>query len=296
LTQATAKPTRPAPPKPDVVWVTPEIAGVWLDLNENNRNLRENHAASFARDMAGGKWREEVISGIHFVDETGKLGDGQHRLRAVEMAPTVELGAGKANTFDGGIWFYVAKVPTVAITDAIDRGARRSVVDALHFAGLTANPVQASLARKIIQMEAGFAPGGAGRLKPTDAEIRGVLTGSHAALVAKAATVAMQIRKADKLKARPGNVAIAYYLAAQATPEGAEEFFESQILRSEGLVFESPANALTRRLQNASNKRMTDVEQYNYIVHAWNHYRKGTMLKRLQEPDSWGPNGYAVPM
>ena len=280
---------------PQQVWVTPEIAGLWLDLNENNRNLREPHAASFARDMARGKWNEAVISGIHFIDETGKLGDGQHRLRAVEMAPTLDLGADE-NLFDGGVWFYVQQVPSTAIAEAIDKGARRSLVDGLHFNGITANPVQASLARKICQVRAGFAPGGGGRYKPSDREVQEVITGEDRELVSKSASVAMQIRKADKLKARPGNVAVAYFFAAQVDPRCAEEFFETQILKSEGLIYESPANALQRRMHNAVNRRMTDVEQYNYIVHAWNHYRRGTMLNRLQAPDSWGPNGFAQPI
>lgn len=265
------------------MWVTPDLATVWLDLNENNRNMRENHAQGFARDMQNANWHEDIVAGIHFVDDTGKLGDGQHRLRAIEISGEPQ-------------WMLVKNVPAKAIIVAVDRGARRSVTDALHFAGLTASPVQAALARKIIQMKAGFAPGGAGRLKPTDAEIRDVLIGPEAEIVTRAADLAMRIRKADKLKARPGNVAIAYYQAAKVDPNCAEEFFETQILKSEGLIYKSPANALARRLQNSAHKKMTDVEQYNLIIHAWNHYRNGNMLDRLLAPDNWGPNGYALPI
>jgi len=265
------------------MWVTPALARTWLDLNEENRKLRDNHAAAFARDMASGNWHEEVIAGVHFVDDTGKLGDGQHRLHAIEQSGEPQ-------------WMLVRSVPAEAIVNAVDRGARRNVVDALHFAGFSTTPVRAALARKIIQMDAGFAPGGAGRLKPTDAEIKAVLIGPNAELVNHAADVAMQIRKADALKARPGNVAIAYYQAAKIDKDAAREFFETQLLKSEGLVFESPANALRRRLQNAVGKKMNDTEQYNYIVHAWNHYRRGTLLSRLQSPDSWGPTGYATPI
>lgn len=289
MTDATVTPPRPAPPDAKAVWVTPAIATEWLNLNVGNRKLRESHAESFARDMRRGKWEEKVGAAIHFIEGTGQIGDGQHRLRAVEIAGELEPNF-------AGIWFYVVHVPSEAISSAVDKGARRSIVDGLHFNGIKANPVQAALARKIIQMREGYAPGGAGRLKPSDSEIAEVLTGEHSEAIRKASSVAMKIRKEDKLKARPGNVAIAYFLAHQVNPACAEEFFEKQILLSEGLTYESPANALVRRLQNAHNKRMTDVEQYNNIVHAWNHYRKGNLLKRLQEPESWGPNGYALPL
>lgn len=284
MTQSANKPTRPKPPLPDQIWVTPEVAGLWLDLNEKNRNLREAHAASFARDMSSGRWDEKVVSGVHFVDETGLLGDGQHRLRAVEISGEPQ-------------WFYVQKVSADAIAEAVDRGARRSVMDSLHFAGLTTNPVTATLARKIIQLRSGFAPGNGGRLKPSDAEIRDVLTGADSELIARSSSVAMTIRRNDALKARPGVVAVAYFQAAQIDQEKADEFFVDQIAHSTGLSYESPANALKRRLQNAAgSRRMSDVEQYNYVVYAWNHFRKGNSVKRIQEPDSWGPNGYAVPI
>lgn len=282
MTNATSAPTRPAPPVPSQIWVTPELATEWLNLNPNNRKFRPTHAETFARDMEAGEWHEEIIAGIHFVNEDGMLGDGQHRLRAIELSGMPQ-------------WCLVQNVPRKAIAVAVDRGARRSATDNLHFEGVTASPVQAALARKIIQMDNGFAPGGAGRLKPSDREIQAKLTGPDADLIAEAANVALAIRKADKLKVRASNLAMAYYVTAKVDAGCAREFFITNILKSEGMTYESPANALIRRMQNARNTKMTEVEQFNYVIHAWNHYRNGNVILKLQAPASWGPNGYAVP-
>lgn len=276
-------PTRPAPPMPAQIWVTPALATEWLNLNPNNRRLRPTHAESFQRDMEAGEWHEGIIAGIHFVTEDGLLGDGQHRLRAIELS-------GQAQ------WCLVQNVPRAAIAAAVDRGARRNAADSLHFHGVTASPVQAAVARKILQVEAGFAPGGGGRFKPSDREIQSKLTGPDADLISEAANVALGIRKADKLKVRASNLAMAYYSAAKVDPACAREFFITQILKGEGMVYESPANALIRRMQNAKNQKMTEVDQYNYVIHAWNHYRQGNQIVKLQAPASWGENGYAVPM
>jgi hypothetical protein len=289
LTQANQAPSRPAPPLPAQVWVTPKVATEWLELNLNNRKLRESRAEGFARDMLNGVWDESVVNGIHFVTEDGLLGDGQHRLRAVELA-------GASSDAFTGLWFFVQRIPRTAVAKAVDRGSKRTVTDSLHFEGLATNAVQAAIARKVLMLRAGFPPGGGGHYRPTDAEIHDLLTGPNGELVNEADRVSSLIRREGRLAARASVIGIAYYQAALINREKAQEFFVRQLAHSEGLVKESPANALRRRLGNASTAKatMNDTEQYNYIVYAWNHYREGNHLERLSAPRSWGPNGYAV--
>lgn len=281
MTQATDKPTRPAPPQPDQVWVTPEVATDWLNLNKNNRKLRETRAAGFARDMVNGDWDEAVVNGIHFVSEDGLLGDGQHRLRAVEISGLPH-------------WFFVQRVARKAISKAVDRGSKRNVTDGLHFEGITANAVQAAIARKMLILDAGYAPGAGGTYRPTDAEIHDVFVGPDGDLVAEAEKVSSLIRREKGLSARASVIGIAFVSAARVDRAAAQEFFVKQLAHSEGLIKESPANVLRRRMKNAERDLMSDTEQFNYIIHAWNHYREGNIIERLQAPRSWGPNGYAV--
>lgn len=279
MTQATVKPTRPAPPLPQQIWVTPELATEWLDLNKNNRSLREPRAQAFARDMASGDWDERVVSGIHFVTEDGLLGDGQHRLRAVELS-------GQAQ------WFYVQHVPRKAIVSAVDRGVRRGLLDSAHFAGISANAVQLAITRKLLQLNAGFAPGAGGAYRPTDSEILEMLDGPEGQLIREAERVASLIRRENGLVARASVIGLAYIQAAKIDSRGAQEFFVTQLAHSEGLIKQSPANALRRRLKAA--EKMTDSDQYNYVVYAWNHFREGNNLERLVAPKSWGVNGYVI--
>jgi hypothetical protein len=68
----------------EYVEVTPELAGKWLGKNDVNRKLREHRAAFIARAIDEGHW-VETHQAIAFA-RSGRLLDGQHRLRAIIMA------------------------------------------------------------------------------------------------------------------------------------------------------------------------------------------------------------------
>lgn len=73
----------------DVMIVTPEIAGNWLDTRAHpgiahNRKLSMRRAEMYAEEMRAGRWRV-THQGIAF-DTEGKLIDGQHRLQAIRNA------------------------------------------------------------------------------------------------------------------------------------------------------------------------------------------------------------------
>lgn len=68
--------------------VTPEKAEVWLNKNNNNRNLRDGVAEQYANDMRNGNWTQCPES-ISFYDD-GDLADGQHRLWAIIESGTTQ--------------------------------------------------------------------------------------------------------------------------------------------------------------------------------------------------------------
>lgn len=72
------------------VAVSPSLAMRLLARNAGyNRSVRKGVVASYASDMAGGKWNERIGDPIRFSD-TGILIDGQHRLKAIaESGKTV---------------------------------------------------------------------------------------------------------------------------------------------------------------------------------------------------------------
>lgn len=69
--------------KTEIMIVTPALAKTWLMKNTNNRNLREDIAHRYAKDMADGRWFPSH-QGIAFYDD-GTLADGQHRLFAITV-------------------------------------------------------------------------------------------------------------------------------------------------------------------------------------------------------------------
>lgn len=101
--------------------ITPEKAETWLNLNKNNRKLRDGVAERYADDMKHGRWTTcpEPIS--FYAD--GDLADGQHRLFAI-------IESGTTQTF-----------PVAHGLDRVDglninTGLTRSVVDNARISGL----------------------------------------------------------------------------------------------------------------------------------------------------------------
>lgn len=64
--------------------VTPEVASDLLNKNVNNRKLQEKRVTFLADAMARGEWKYngDTIR----ISKTGRLLDGQHRLRAIEKS------------------------------------------------------------------------------------------------------------------------------------------------------------------------------------------------------------------
>lgn len=81
----------------DIEWITPEIAKVFLEGNEINRNISKKGCGGIVRDLKNGLWDIGATPEITF-DVTGRLLDGQYRLTAiiesgVPAALTVHRGA-----------------------------------------------------------------------------------------------------------------------------------------------------------------------------------------------------------
>lgn len=79
--QAAAKTVENKKPVPQWEIITPQIAGVMLQGNTNNRNLNSRVINAYAKAMLRGEWEEngETLK----ITVTGKITDGQHRLHAV---------------------------------------------------------------------------------------------------------------------------------------------------------------------------------------------------------------------
>lgn len=77
----------PLPSQPMQMAITPAIARDWLTYRsfDGNRKTDDEWAMSLAVIMDAGGWFEDSHQGLAF-DEQGKILDGQHRLRAIELS------------------------------------------------------------------------------------------------------------------------------------------------------------------------------------------------------------------
>jgi hypothetical protein len=113
---------KPVAPRYELVDVTPAIAELWLaTYNLANRTPREARVATYARDMAAGRWTF-TTQGISFGTD-GRLLDGQHRLMAVVQA---------------GVTVRMLVWHGVPLDAVFDTGTARSLADVLHLTPLQA--------------------------------------------------------------------------------------------------------------------------------------------------------------
>lgn len=104
-----------------VIWVTPELAELWMSKNfKNNRFLSASRWKKYAKIMRNGDWK--VATPISF-DMEGVMINGQHRLRAlIETGLTLPFAVTMGYEFNA--------------SEAFDRGANRNVSNVAQLTGL----------------------------------------------------------------------------------------------------------------------------------------------------------------
>jgi hypothetical protein len=114
-----------SPPNTSSGWefITPAKAGEYIGHNLVNRNLSKELVASYATDMADGRWRPNPNAGVMF-SSAGDLLDGQHRLHAIVQAETM-------NPEFKGVWLQVSRNVESDVRPVIDIGRIRSLGDVL---------------------------------------------------------------------------------------------------------------------------------------------------------------------
>jgi hypothetical protein len=122
--------------------VTPQKAEIWLNVNKNNRKMRDGVAEKYADDMRNGRWTN-CPTPIAFYDD-GDLADGQHRLWAI-------LESGAPQTFP------IARGLSRADGLNIDIGLTRSLVDNARISG-----TDSGLSNELLSIARGVAQGHSG--------------------------------------------------------------------------------------------------------------------------------------
>lgn len=262
----------------EVVDVDPELAMEWLLNNENNRKHREALVRQYAQDMVEGRW-EFNGEPIQF-SATGRLLNGQHRLKAVLRSQTTQkftVGRGFADSIQG----------------TIDTGARRTAGDSLTLEGFTNTRTLAALAKLVIaETECPRNYLRFAELRPTSTHVREVVYRDPTLAEATNFTIAQlptQLAPASSL-------AYTWWKLAAINRDLAGDFFQG-LTSLEDLSSGSPIIALHRRLvahrlsyagSRGSKNRATEVAAY--VFGAWNAWRKGeerVLLKAVRGDDGF---------
>jgi hypothetical protein len=260
--------------------VSPDIAKQWLENNTRNRNLRRSRVEAYARDMASGRWRFNGDPIRFAVD--GTLLDGQHRLQAL-----IDAGA--------TIQFLVIWGLPVEAQDTMDIGAHRTMADALSLRGEERAPFVAAIARRVVMFDAGFRASAGGSMVPTHAEMAAYIEGSR--YIQRSAEVANRARSV-RLPAAPSVIGAAYEVCARNSQRAADTFYVEKVIEGIGLTPGDPALTYRARLQReaANGRQMPPDDVFRYALLAWNAFRSGQRLMKLQAPrGGWTAKNFPTP-
>lgn len=250
----------------EIVHVTPEIARQWLATNTHNRNIRASIVAAYARDMGNGDW---MLNGepIKFAAD-GTLLDGQHRLSAIVKAET-------------SIDLLVVRGVAVEAQDTMDSGITRKFADQLHLAGEAEAQSLSAILRKILLWEVGYRMRGGG-LKVTHAELADTLKRHPVARDC----AAYGRRRATAANLHVSTIGFIFWLLRSIDFEQAAWFID-RVCDGVGLHAGHPALILRERIRRErdTNNGRADVDVVLALaIYAWNAYRDGRSIEKLQLP------------
>ncbi|MEV6769932.1 hypothetical protein AB0N05_15025 [Nocardia sp. NPDC051030] len=240
-----------------------------LESNHNNRTVRETRVQQYLDDMNSGRWRfnGEAIK----IAADGTLLDGQHRLMAI------------ARTSGKVFPMLVVRGLSRDAQVTMDQGAKRSPGDQLTLTGLAGHNttmVAAALRVYLVWMEGNL----------FGDVVRGGIPVSTTKVVEFADTFPDLVTRAERfatvaarLKCRPA-VACAVAIRLSEIDDLAAAEFVRLWDTGVGLDAGSPILALRERFDTirTARLRVSDREYIGLIVAAWNHWRKGKQVSKLQ--------------
>lgn len=260
-----------------IVDITPQLAGEMLERNTSNRPLNEKRAKTYARDMRSGSWQLNGES-LKF-SRNGLLLDGQHRLRAVQMAERT-----------------VPMLVVFGLNDAaqatMDMGAKRSVSDILRMRGVKNCTKASSFAQGDMRWcrfgpLAAFQSGGSFTLTAATALD---WYEAHAVEIDMASSPSKRLYEAMNHTVKQTTAGVLWLQFHRLDVDDADAFFE-RLIKGVSSDERDPILVLRNRLMRSATDRdaIHQLPQYKaaLIVKAWNLYRTGGTCETLQ----WSPSG-----
>lgn len=243
--------------------ITPAIAADWLEHNDANRNLRDARVSAVVRDILDGNF-QPTHQGVAFY-ASGKLADGQHRLRAVVVANKTVV-------------MQVTRGLPEEARPVIDTGTKRTLGDVLHFGGYPNRMVASGIITMHLRYERGMAMGSYN--SPLSSMELVSHFEAHQEEFMEAARLASLWK--SKILATTQVLGTAWIIFNRLDPDQCAEFFEdilNMTTKGEG----DPRLALIRRLQSKAEKHefIHPALVLSMFVRAWNAWRNGTPMTKI---------------
>lgn len=246
------------------VTLNPGLAAFLLELNTNNRHLKEVKMAQFLRDLTAGRWRYNGAA-IQ-VRKDGVLGDGQHRCLAV-----VKTGISIPTRIGFGL--------DQAAIDTLDIGGARTPGDVAKMRGIDDPMLSSAIARLLIGY---FQNGGRSLGKTTSItgpEIQDRLVSDP--LIAESAHFARG--PGHKIPVTGSITGFCHYLLSSVNRVEAEAYL-TQIALGTGLEEGDPALTVREfliRRSGRGTKATGREKRIEVILRGWVAYREDRKFRQV---------------
>lgn len=234
----------------EVVWLTPAMAELLLEVNENNRHLRERKVDDYTTDIKNGDWslNGESIK----IAKDGRLNDGQHRCHAV-------IKAGRP--IQTVVVFGVERSSRMTV----DQGAVRTTGNYLAMSGTKSANHVAAIAAWVWRFENGYFLNR--RVAPTKMQV--AQTAANNPCIVKS----LEAIPCGKGVGRSRSVlAFCHFLFAKRSPVHADAFM-LRLCLADGLTRRDPIFHCRERL--ITDRTMRAPEKIELLIRTWNAHRKG---------------------
>jgi len=248
-------------PVTELVTLSPALASILLERNENNRPLSATGVERIKRDLEQGRWVFNGESIIVSID--GKLNDGQHRCRAV-----VETGI--------SIRMVIVFGPRRDSRLTLDQGICRTVGHYLGMNGYSDANNLGSAANYYWQWKARNSLSNSGKDRPTKTQAMEVVRDNP--LLAD--SLAFVSRKGVRTMTTPAMLAFCHRAFAENSEiEHANRFMEL-LLSGAYLANGDPILYCRNRLVE-TRSRSNIQERAELIFKTWNHWRASERVNRI---------------
>lgn len=253
------------------VKITPGVAKELLEMNTDNRPVKNRHVRDLTDLMKKGEWRFTGDT-LRF-SKTGRLLDGQHRLMAIVASNTSQVYNIQTGLEDD-------------VFDVIDTGKNRHASDVLAIQGYK-NPGLLQAAIKLViaydNQQLHKTKSLESIHRPTNHEVGTWLHKKDEPLMLECVERGSQLYNKTRFLA-PGTYAGFLYILCRKNKEMAIEFFD-KFVTGEHITStkDSPIYILRQKFINmqAARARVPTDERYALVLKAWNFYRDGVEIKRL---------------